>query len=238
MKRILCFCLLLAMLAACNVSVYAESYYPINLAKKTQYPVAVEKIKIYSVNGEKNLYVGDTLKLAVDFTPWNAADQSVTWASSDKSVATVTKSGTVKGIAEGRAKITATSANGKKSSLTVTVLRASNSRYGTEMQISINASCKDTNGVGVDWLSFYSINGCEVMDGDTIVLLPGDELVIYSELIEDEEYPDIGSKETSHIVTEKDIQNGFKVTQRVQVTEDRGVYKGYSCYWNVTYKFH
>ena len=202
---------------------------------------SVEKIKVYSPSGEKTVEVGKTLRLAAEITPAEAQENAVSWKSSDAGIASVDKNGRVKGISEGRAKITATASNGKSSSLTVTVTGMQASElFGAdarEMMITIDAYCDDTNGVGDDWYAYYEINGYEVQSGDTITLCPGDELIVYTEMIEDEQFPDIGSRETSHIVTESNLQKGFRMNQTVTVTEDRGVYKDYSCIWKVTYSF-
>ena len=67
------------------------------------------------------LVEGTTTQLTATVTPDNATDQSVTWSSSDESVAKVDANGLVKGITVGPATITATTANGLKATCTVTV---------------------------------------------------------------------------------------------------------------------
>ena len=56
-----------------------------------------------------NIFVGDSVKVTLK----NAS--SVTWKSSDKKIATVTKSGKIKGIKKGNCVITATDKKTKKS---------------------------------------------------------------------------------------------------------------------------
>ena len=70
---------------------------------------------------------GKTATLTATVTPSNATDKSVTWSSSNTSVATVTSAGVVKGVATGSAKITATTTDGGKTascSVTVTAPKA------------------------------------------------------------------------------------------------------------------
>ena len=55
---------------------------------------------------------GDTQALTATVLPANATNQAVTWRSSDTAVATVDASGTVAGIAEGTATVTATTVDG------------------------------------------------------------------------------------------------------------------------------
>ncbi len=64
---------------------------------------------------------GDTGKLKATVAPDNTTDKTVTWTSSDTSIATVNKSGVVKAVSEGTVTITATTFNGHKVSATVTV---------------------------------------------------------------------------------------------------------------------
>lgn len=73
------------------------------------------------VGANFSLPVGQTKKLYVAFTPKEASDQALTFSTSDATKATVSTDGVVTGVAEGSATITATSANGKTDTLTVTV---------------------------------------------------------------------------------------------------------------------
>ena len=68
---------------------------------------------------------GQTASLTATVNPGNAENKSITWSSSDSSVATVNANGTVTAIANGTADITATAADGSgvsaKCSVTVRV---------------------------------------------------------------------------------------------------------------------
>ena len=66
------------------------------------------------------LYVGDTVQLVGTVKPVNASDKSLTWSSSNTSVATV-YNGSVTAKSQGTATITATTSNGKTATCTVTV---------------------------------------------------------------------------------------------------------------------
>ena len=69
---------------------------------------------------------GKTLTLKATVTPSDLSDKSVTWKSSNKSVATVTSKGTVKGVKAGTATITCTSTmTGAKATCKVTVTEKS-----------------------------------------------------------------------------------------------------------------
>lgn len=69
-----------------------------------------------------SLVVGANETLTATVAPANATDKSVTFASDDQTIATVTPvQGKVVGVKAGTANITATTANGKKATCVVTV---------------------------------------------------------------------------------------------------------------------
>ncbi len=65
---------------------------------------------------------GKTKNLTISYSPDGASAKKVTWESSDPDVATVSQSGLVKGISEGKATITATTDNGVMATAEVNVL--------------------------------------------------------------------------------------------------------------------
>jgi len=83
------------------------------------------KVTVGNVSLNKSevaLEKGKTVTLKATVTPSSLTDKSVTWKSSDKSVATVSSSGKVKGVKYGTATITCTSnATGLKTTCKVTV---------------------------------------------------------------------------------------------------------------------
>ena len=77
---------------------------------KVTYVKKVESVSLDKTTAE--LTVGETLKLEATVSPSEAANKSVTWSSSDASVATVDANGNVKGVKAGTATITVTTADG------------------------------------------------------------------------------------------------------------------------------
>ena len=63
---------------------------------------------------------GKTISITTEITPANATNKTITWSSSNTSVATVTD-GIVKGVKAGSATITATASNGVKATCSITV---------------------------------------------------------------------------------------------------------------------
>ncbi|MGN0152263.1 MAG: peptidoglycan-binding protein [Wujia sp.] len=70
--------------------------------------------------GNLNVTEGKTTQLSVNVQPDNASDKSIRWSTNNASVATV-NNGTVTGVKEGTATITATTSNGKSASCIIYV---------------------------------------------------------------------------------------------------------------------
>ena len=90
-------------------------------------PVKVTGVKLNK--SSKSLTIGDNFTLTATVKPDNATDKSVTWSSSNTSVATVDENGVVTAVAEGTATITATASNGVEASCTVTVKQKGDSIF-------------------------------------------------------------------------------------------------------------
>ena len=84
---------------------------------------------------ETELVNGKTVQLQATVIPGNATDKSVTWTSSDATVATVNASGLVTAIKLGTAIITASTANGLKATCEVTVVAATVDALGLELNL-------------------------------------------------------------------------------------------------------
>ena len=78
--------------------------------KVVDYPVIVTAIELDQ--SEHDMLVGEVFKLQSTITPSNATNKSVSWASTDETVATVSQGGTVEAKGAGKTVVTATTENG------------------------------------------------------------------------------------------------------------------------------
>lgn len=107
-----------------------------------------------------------TIVLIPTLYPTSLADKSVTWKSSDKTVATVSSDGKVKGISAGTATITCTSvATGLSGTCTVTVLATTEARQRVDNTTGIE-SPDETPSV-VEPFDVYDLNGRKVLNDVT-----------------------------------------------------------------------
>ncbi len=93
-----------------------------------------------------SINVGSTGKINANILPEDATDKTLTWTSSDPSVATVDSNGVVKGISKGTVTITVTSSNGKKTTCTVTV--SSNIVEVKEIKVDPTNTCIEVGSTG------------------------------------------------------------------------------------------
>ena len=93
-------------------------------AEQTRKILRLGAVKVDAIElseSEKKLNVGKSFTITATVKPDNAWNRTITWSSSDPSIATVDENGTVTAIAEGEAIITAESADGVKAECKVTV---------------------------------------------------------------------------------------------------------------------
>lgn len=100
----------------------------------------------------KTLDIGSTLTLSVNYSPSNASNKTVTWSSSNQTVATISTSGLVTAKAEGTSVITAISEEGGyQANLTLTVKKV------TQL-VSVNGLFYNTAGNNEGITNFTATN--------------------------------------------------------------------------------
>ena len=125
--------------------------------------------KVVMNSPEFTLRKSRTMTLIATVYPTTLTDKSVTWTSSDKSVATVTSSGKVKGIKAGTVTITCTSvATGLKGTCTVTVLATSESRSTDGNDDNVTGIKElEENSVATEPYDVYDLSGRKVLNQTT-----------------------------------------------------------------------
>lgn len=107
-------------------------------------------VAVTGVTLDKNtasIDIGDTTQLTATIAPSNATNQNVTWSTSNSSIATVSSTGLVTGVAAGTATITVTTADGNKTaSCTVTVTQPTYVTYKLASSMEPGKSYLIANG--------------------------------------------------------------------------------------------
>ena len=170
-----------AIITASNGAVKAE-------CKITVVATPVESIELNLT--ASSLKVGEKVQLTATVNPADATDKSVTWRSSDESVATVSATGEVSAIALGEAVITAS--NGAvKAECKVTVvatpvesielnLMASSLKVGEKVQLSATVSPADATDKTVTWRSSDELVATVSASGEVTAVALGEAVITAS----------------------------------------------------------
>lgn len=113
---------------------------------------------------EKTVFLGTEFKLKVSISPSNASDKSVTWTSSDPTVASVSDEGIITGLKGGMAVITCTTVDGGYSAVCVITVREEivkinlnyNEYYlgvGKSVNLVANVISESATNKNVTWVS-------------------------------------------------------------------------------------
>lgn len=103
---------------------------------KTDHNIKITKISLSGI--PQYTYVGDTYKIIPTITPENATNKSVTWSSSDESIATIDKNGNFKALKAGTVKITCKAADGSLANSVATITvnpKTSDNVFATSIDI-------------------------------------------------------------------------------------------------------
>ena len=131
----------------------------INCCTMCEHYEKIEKPEIAKVKLNKtkaNLGVGKTIKLKATITPSDVENEKLTWSSSNDKIAKVDKNGKVTGVKAGTATITVKTANGKKASCKVTVVKATLNATSLPLQVKKNVTLKVTSTLKGDKVKSFS----------------------------------------------------------------------------------
>ena len=105
------------------------------------------------------------------------------------------------------------------------------------LKAAVQVTCNDYNHVGDKWTYAYYVNGTKVTDGKSFTFNVGDEVAFKAVITEEDSTPDVGENTVTRVITEKDLQEGFKQRFTVSVTENGGRYNGSTARFTVTFSF-
>lgn len=142
--------------------------YSDDISDSIEINVAYPPVSSISITANSDtLYVGETLKLHVNYVPNMVKNDSIDWKSSDSKIASVDEYGLVTGTSAGVVTITATSVNNKKASIKLTV---ENVPVVTRSLGGSSSGSSSSNGSGeMVWLpatgsKYHNKNNCGKMN--------------------------------------------------------------------------
>ena len=102
----------------------------VGMVVNTFTPVSVTGVSVSPSTA--SIRIGGTQQLSATLAPANATNRTVTWSSSNTSIATVNSTGLVTGVAEGAATITATTQDGNKTDTSAVTVTFADAHYEAE----------------------------------------------------------------------------------------------------------
>ena len=196
-------------------------------------PRLVEFFDYVTYNYDRLLGVGEQTHFMAHVIPLTAYDTSITWYSSDESVATVDEYGMVTAVGEGEAAIVARAVNGIESFARVRV------RKPTTMQliIAVTVDGEEINPDSDGWYYRWHVNGyddsfveeraqlSQESKGDTIRVVLGRELEFYYYL-NDRDSDIYDSEWAQKEITERILKDGCAVVMKLNL--EKYSYKTYA----------
>lgn len=129
-------------------------------------PTEEKQIRITSIvlkEKDRTINVGASLQLHATITPANATNKTIIWTTSDRSIATVSNSGLVKGIKAGKVTIIASTSNKKKTTCIIRVNVPAKSislnktnitlNEGNSTKLTVNFNPTNTSSKTITWKS-------------------------------------------------------------------------------------
>lgn len=199
----------------------------------TVQPVLAKSLKLHSDwDGTKSFCKNNTMTLTAEFIPEDTTDKTITWSSSDETVATVSPKGVVKAIAFGDAAITATTSNGIEGTYPVCVAITPQS-----FRVSASISRVSNDHVGNSWSTGFTFNNEPIRSGSTVSIMSGEEFSAGGWAEENDSKPDYGQYGETIELTKEMCKTGFTIEGDVNVRENGGRYSGHYAVWHLKMQF-
>lgn len=193
-------------------------------------PTLVTKIEISTdLNDANKFFIGDKFSISASVVPENATDKTLIYSSKDEAVAKVSNKGVVTAVGVGSTEIVVSSPDGITKTVPVKVSQAPQ-----KFKITWSTSLASNDHVGNSWSYEFKINGESFRSGSTIVLDPKSSLTIEYRVEEADTYPDIGTYYEKISYSDELCKNGYSISTKVSVKENRGRYSGNYAKWSLT----
>lgn len=85
--------------------------------------IEVTSVTITGITESQGVEKGETVQLSATVLPEDATDKGITWVSSDDKIATISETGLLTGVAEGKVTISAIASNGVKDEVTISIVK-------------------------------------------------------------------------------------------------------------------
>ncbi len=166
-----------------------------------------------TIQGERSVLPGGNIQLTANVTPDNATDKSVTWSSSDPSVASVDGNGRVTGVKAGSVKITAVANDGSNASATVDITVASLKLAvlgtdGNEVSDSLALCVNETYQLTIRVEGYAADGGFNIVSSNNAVTVSSNGLLTAAA---------VGTADVTVTTNEKDA-GGNQITKKISVT--------------------
>lgn len=176
----------------------------------------------------ETLTKGDKFTIDAYVIPKNATNQTLTFQSSDESVAKVSSKGVVTAVSVGTAVIQVISPDGPVEEIEVTV-----SPTPQKFKIKWSASLISNDHVGSNWSKTFEVNDKKFSSGSTFTLDPDSSFTICLTIEENDSRPDTEYYFERITYSEDLCKNGYTVSETLYVRENGGRYSGNVAEWKI-----
>lgn len=196
-------------------------------------PILAERVELTSKwDAEKPFYRNNSMQLTATVLPENTTDKTITWSSSNDSIATVSPKGLVKALSAGNVTITATTSNGIREAFSINIPVSPQ-----KFRLSASITMVSNDHVGSHWSNGFEFNHEPIRSGSTLSLLPGEEFTVGGWAEDADSKPDYGSYSEKLTLTDEMCKKSFTVEGDVVVVENGGRYSGNCAVWHLKMTF-
>ena len=126
--------------------------------------------------------------------------------------------------------------DGSNSATDASALAILNDLKENDMTVKVQRRRTDDVNIGDEWFYAYFVDG-EYLSGQQFRFSLDESIILSAKITENDEYPDVGTAEIEHVITQDDLLNGFDEILKVSVTENKGHNSGKSAEFALIFSF-